>query len=73
MGRPRKTRDEDILVARTTGVVNLDGKQILLRRGVTRARAGSAVARAYPTHFKPIDVHFEIEQATDAPGEKRGA
>ena len=73
MPRTRQTRPDDVLIAIETGVVNLEGQEILIRRGITRAHAGSAIAKAYPGFFKPIDVHFSVEQATAAPGEKRVA
>lgn len=73
MARPRTKRDDDVLIAIATGWVTLEGQEILIRDGITRAHAGSAVAKAYPGYFKPIDVHFAVEQATAAPGEKRGA
>lgn len=73
MGRPRKQRSDEVLIAIETGVVNVDGEEILLRRGVTRAHSGSRVAQLYRSHFKPIDVHYPVEQMTAAPGEKRGA
>jgi hypothetical protein len=72
MGRPRK-KTSDILVAKDSGVLNLDGEEILIRRGVTRVRAGHKLAETYPDLFEPLKLHYDIEQATAAPGERRGA
>lgn len=73
MAGTRKTRDTDILLAVETGWVNVKGESVLVQRGVTRAHAGSDIAKAYPQFFELIDVHFPVEQATAAPGERRGA
>ena len=72
MGRPRKNLDDDILVATESGWVTVGGNAEPIRRGVTRARRGSAIVKASPDMWKPIDVHYDVEQATAAPGEKRG-
>ena len=67
MARPRKDRDDDILIAVETGVVNVDGEELLVRRGWTRAHRGSRIVRLYPTFFKPIDVHFKVEKPVASP------
>ena len=69
MGRPR-TNPQDVLICSATAVVNVDGQEILIKEGVTRARRGSRIVELWPTHWKPIDVHFDVEQATAAPGER---
>lgn len=64
-----------ILVARESGCCEVNGEQLVFVKGVTRIRAGHPLAKLVPDYFEPIDesVHYdEIEQATRAPGEKRG-
>lgn len=69
----RRNPDEQILIATTSGVwVDADGVEYPYFRGITRVRAVHPLARAVPDAFKPVDVHYDVEQATAAPGEKRG-
>ena len=72
MGRPRKNLDQ-ILVAKESGVVVLDGQEVVVHKNITRARAGHAIVKAAPDLWEPIKVHYDVEQATAAPGERRGA
>lgn len=69
------TQKPDILVANTTCVIEHDGRQVMLRRGITAVRAGHPITRGREQLFDPITVHFDldtpVEQATAAPGEKR--
>lgn len=69
------TPKPDILVANTTCMINHEGRQIMLRRGVTTVRAGHPITEGREQLFDPITVHFDrdvpVEQATAAPGEKR--
>lgn len=67
-----KPKPDDILVARESfsGVLP-DGTAFDAIAGETRVRAGHASAKAWPDYFEPIDVHYDVEQATAAPGEKR--
>lgn len=69
------SRDTGIYVATETFVCEIDGQQEVIRGGMTRVRGGHALLRAYPQYFQRTDtgVHFEVEQMTAAPGEKRGA
>lgn len=68
----RRNPDDEILIAADSAVVNLDGELIQLHRDVTRVRASHDLAKQFPGLFKPIDVHYDVEQATASPGEKRG-
>ena len=70
-----KRSTNDVLIAKLTGIVNLDGERYPIRAGITRVRAGHALARAHPELFDPADVgiHYDVEQATAAPGEARAA
>ena len=73
MGRPRKNLDRDVMVAIDDGVVVLNGHEEIVHKGISRAHRGAEIVRLYPTLWKPIDVHFEVEQMTAAPGELRGS
>ena len=73
MARARRNPDDNILIAVDSAIVNLDGVMYELHRGITRVRASHELAKAHPDLFKLIDVHYDVEQATAAPGEKRGA
>lgn len=62
----------DILVANETGMIIVDGERYMIHKGVTRVRKGHPMIKGNEALFKPIDVHYDVEQATRAPGEKRG-
>lgn len=72
-GVPNRGRDA-VWVARETFVCSLDGVQEVVHAGVTRVREGHRMLEAYRSYFEPVDtgVHYEVEQATSGPGEKRG-
>jgi hypothetical protein len=63
----------DIFIATDSASVEHDGERVVIHRGVTRVRAGHQLLKDYPDLFEPLDVHFDVEQATAAPGEKRGS
>ena len=72
MARPRKQTPTDVMIAVSTGFVNVDGQEILLRDGQTRTHRGSALFKRFPGYFREIDVHFPaVAEAAD--GDKRGA
>jgi hypothetical protein len=53
-----------------------DGRPFTFIKAVTRVAADHPARKANPQYFDPIDtdhVHYEVEAATKAPGEKRGA
>lgn len=62
---------DDVYIATKTAIIYIDGRRTTVRKGLTRVRAGHPVLSDHPELFKPIDVHFDVEQATAAPGEKR--
>lgn len=73
MGRPRKYPERDVLVATDSGIwISPEGHEYLFHAGITRVRAAHPLAKAMPDSFKPIDVHYDVEQMTKAPGELRG-
>lgn len=63
---------DQIYVATDNGTVNLDGQNIQIRKGVTRVRAGHPLLAGREHLFEPLHVHYDVEQATAAPGERRG-
>jgi hypothetical protein len=60
-----------ILVAKDSFVALVKGVEYTVHGGVTRIREGHPLQKAMPEAFEPLTVHFEVEQATAAPGEKR--
>lgn len=63
----------EILVARTSFIGTLeDGREISVQKGVTRVREGHPIALRWPELFTPIEVQYEIEDASAEPGRKRG-
>ncbi len=67
----RRNPDQDILIAKTSGVLVVDGVEQTITRGVSRARASHPIVRAAPDWWEPIQVHYDVEEATAAPGERR--
>lgn len=63
----------DIYVATETFATELDNQPIIVQKDITRVRAGHPLLKGRENLFKLITVHYEVEQATAAPGEKRGA
>lgn len=62
-----------IYVARESFTTELaDGTPIHVRSGVTRVREGHPLLVGREELFEPMTVDYEVEQATAAPGEKRG-
>lgn len=62
----------EIYVAVDSAAVPYEGGMIVLHSGVTRVREGHELLRAHPELFKPIDVHYEVEDGTQRPGARRG-
>ncbi len=70
------TNDGVILVALDSFAVRYEGADHSFTKGVSRVRAGHPILTRSNsgdiTHlFEPIEPHYEIEQATAAPGEQR--
>jgi hypothetical protein len=70
---PRK-REPDIYVAKHGFACELDGERMIVNQG-ERVRAGHPLLKAQGQYFEPADTHitYDVEQATAAPGELRGA
>lgn len=70
----RAKKTDPIYIASETFACELDGDQIIVNKGITRVRHGHPLLNAYPGAFESLEegVDFEVEQATAAPGEKRG-
>lgn len=73
MPRSSKPSEPRIFVARSSGVVKIDGIVHRYVQGQTRVRAGHPLLKARPDKFVPLRLDYDAEQATSAPGEKRGA
>jgi len=65
----------EILVAKETFQTTIDGELYTVRKGQTRVRSGHPLVKRNPHYFGPPkrEVDYDIEQATKAPGEKRGS
>lgn len=61
-------------VARESFACEIDGERIMVRKGRTRVDGEHPLYKAHSKSFEPVDkgVEFDVEQATKAPGEKRG-
>lgn len=71
MAGRRRNPDDEIMVAVVSGVIQCEGEHQIVK-GISRARRGHPIVKASPDWWKPIEVHFEVEQMTAAPGELRG-
>lgn len=62
-----------ILVACESGSALVGDETYTFVRGVTRIRADHPLALSNPDYFEAVSehVHYDVEQATRAPGEKR--
>jgi hypothetical protein len=63
-----------VYIARQTFIADVDGVPQVIVAGKTRVREGHSLLGVHPDWFEASDkkVHFDMEQATAAPGEKRG-
>lgn len=62
-----------IFQARESFSTILDGAPIAVVGGHTRVREGHPLLKGREHLFEPLTVDYDVEQATAAPGEKRGA
>lgn len=70
---PRKRQEPDIYVAKNGFACEIDGEEVRVAQG-ERVRVGHPLLRSHAGFFEPVDaeIHYDVEQATAAPGEKRG-
>lgn len=61
----------DVYVCKESAAFEYNGDMVVVNKGFTRVRAGHPILREHPELFEPITVHYDVEQATAAPGEKR--
>lgn len=61
----------DVYVCKESGAFEWNGDMVVVNKGVTRVRAGHPMLDAHPELFEEITVHYDVERATAAPGEKR--
>ena len=64
-----------VFTPKETMVIEYEGHPVTLHAGMTRIREGHPMMKGRQALFVPVreSVDFEVEQATAAPGEKRGA
>ncbi len=64
----------DVLVAKKSFVVTIDGKLHRFRKGVTHVAAGHPILKGREHLFEPakIDVHYGVVTTAAEPGEERG-
>ncbi len=71
---PAKTTDRTIYIARESFSVQIGADTYNVTAGTTRVRAGHILlAGDRAKLFEPITADYEIEDASAAPGQKRGA
>lgn len=56
-----------IYVARSSTFLQLDGREVQIRAGVTRVREGHALLAARPDLFDELHVHYDVEDSRRAP------
>ena len=74
MPRAKKPKQDEpqVYVARSSGVVRIDGELHHYYAGTTRVRAGHPLLTAARGKFAPMQLDYETEDATNPPGRKRG-
>jgi hypothetical protein len=66
-----KDADAILVASESFSGVFDDGTPFNATRDQTRVRGSHAAAKRWPEYFKPLDVHYDVEQTTAAPGERR--
>jgi hypothetical protein len=61
-----------IFVAKDSFVGDVDGLPVVFNAGQTRVREGHPILDIYADLFEELDVQYEVEAASAAPGETRG-
>lgn len=62
----------EIFVASESAVLFAGGEQYVIHKDTTRVRAGHPLLKRNAHFFKPLDVQYDVEDATARPGAKRG-
>ena len=57
----------NILVARETAVFVFEGARVVIHEGLTRVRAGHPILEGREHLFRPIDVHYDVEDTRARP------
>lgn len=65
-------KDGAIYIAAESFTTSLDGVPVLVTAGETRVREGHPLLAGREHLFRLLDVHYDIEDASAAPGAKRG-
>lgn len=73
MAKKAESVGAGVLVATESFVTEFEGASHAFYAGVTRVREGHPILQNIRHLFKQIDVHYEVEAATAAPGETRDA
>ena len=71
---PPRPRKPGVYIATQSGTCEIDGEAYTFTRGATLVREGHPILDRVPDYFEPASdhVHYDVEQATATPGEKRG-
>ncbi|MDH5278196.1 MAG: hypothetical protein OEW53_04025 [Actinomycetota bacterium] len=72
MAGARKQPKGKIYVATQNFTTDYDGVPVSVTAGVTHVREGHPMLLGREVFFKELEVEYEMEAATAAPGEKRG-
>ena len=67
---PKYAKDQ-MLVAARSGTIVLEGKTYRLRKDETRVRAGHPLVKGREELFKPLEVSYDLEETSSAPGQVR--
>lgn len=67
------TQSADIFVAKESFATDYEGSPIIVKAGQTRVRKGHPLLKKHAQFFEPLEIHYDVEQATAKPGESRGA
>lgn len=71
-GSRKPPKGGQIYVARESFSADLDGASVAVVAGRTRVREGHPLLAGRAHLFEEITVDYDVEQATAAPGERRG-
>lgn len=71
MAKVTKPQQGQILVAKESFSTVVDGVPVSVVAGQTRVREGHPLLKGREQFFELLTVHYDVEQATAAPGETR--